>query len=250
MYKKGSFTKPTYQPKKKLSDAFIPMDSFNRCDNHLHTNSLYKALSNYLTDKERESRVLDKIFKRYRIRGYIGGTSLFPLIDTKGRLRAVQAKGFNEQGKTLYTSYFHGMLALNDEANGRDDSWLKKYEDNKPSSGLFGGHLLKDYNGRLVHLVEDAKTAVVASLVFKEPVVSVMSIHGLTWENCKELKGYRVKVWADVDAFQQWSEKLKSFRLFEYEMVDWMKGRKVGKKDDIADHILLKRKQELSLREM
>ena len=63
-------------------------------------------------------------------------------------------------------------------------------------------------------------------------------------------KGYRVKVWADVDAFQEWSEKLKSFRLFEYEMVDWMKGRMVGEKDDIADHILLKRRQELSRREI
>ena len=101
------------------------MDSFNRCDNHLHSNLLYKALSNYLTDKERESRVLDKIFERYRIRSYIGGIALFPLIDTKGRLRAVQAKGFNEQGKTCSTSYFHKMLALNDEANDFDYGWLK-----------------------------------------------------------------------------------------------------------------------------
>lgn len=74
---------------------------------------------------------------------------------------------------------------------------------------LFGEHLLS-YNTKPVAIVESEKTAVIASVYLPEFTwLAVGSLTNLNAEKCAVLKGRTVTLFADLNGFDQWSEKAK-----------------------------------------
>lgn len=113
---------------------------------------------------------------------------------------------------------------------------------------LFGEHLLSREPDNIVALCEGQKNAIIGSGVCPQWLwVATCGKSGLTAERLQPLKGRKVLVFADLDAHDQWSEKLRSMSLkvgFTYTMFDKMQDiatdedRRQGL--DIADYLLQK----------
>ena len=144
------------------------------------------------------------------------GAVTFPYIDIEGKIRAVQAKQFNQQNHTTATDWLHSIIERTSPAV---PDWLKAYKKNeKIVTCLFGEHLLKNYYRNPVALVEAPKTAIYGTLYFGFPDepdnyiwLAVYNLTSLTYDKCKVLKGRKVYLFPDLSqdgkAFQLWSRK-------------------------------------------
>jgi hypothetical protein len=78
---------------------------------------------------------------------------------------------------------------------------------------FFGEHLLALYPDLPIAIVESEKTAIIASIYFPQFIwIATGGKNGCkwtTWKVCKVLKGRKVVLWPDVNAFQDWKVKLE-----------------------------------------
>lgn len=166
-----------------------------------------------------------RVIKLYRLGtvtgGYMAGAITFPYIDTKGNVRAVQVKRFDQGNHTTATSFLHSIIAK--EHTGPLPEWLQAYlKQNEKVTCLFGAHLLPQYPGRPVCLVEAPKTAIYSTLCFGFPDnpqnplwLAVYNLSSFSFDKLKDLQGRTVYVFPDLSkegkAFQQWSEKARQY---------------------------------------
>ena len=152
--------------------------------------------------------------------GYRAGAVTFPFIDTKGNVRAVQVKQFDENNHTTSTDYLHSIIEKEyREINKPLPEWLTAYNRNESKvSCLFGEHLLKKYPRNTVALVEAPKTAIYGTLWLGLPEqpkkLLWLAVGSLSWLNAKRFKvldGRNVIFFPDLSkdgkAFDKWSEK-------------------------------------------
>ena len=152
--------------------------------------------------------------------GYRTGAVTFPFIDIKGKIRAIQAKQFDDDNHTTSTDFLHSIIERYHIARGEElPEWLVKYNDNERKvSCLFGEHLLSLYPSNTVALVEAPKTAVISTLYFGKPKdkdsllwLAVYNLSSINYDRCKVLKGRNVILFPDLSknghAYNLWKER-------------------------------------------
>ena len=234
------------RPIKAISDhSFIPRQIVDSSLRAYEQNTLFNALvDRWGLHHGIDSVDVSDMFRSYRIGTASKGRAVIPIIDIEGRVRAIQTKAFDSEGKTVSgtTSFAHHEIAKSMRKRGSNDDWYQRYINDTPPHGLFGGHRLSEDPSSVVNLVEAPKTAVISSLIIGGLWCATISKGGFSATNCNDLKGSKVVIWADVDALDEWEEKAERIAKvvgFTYSIsrwADYFKG--LGATDDIADLIL------------
>ena len=77
---------------------------------------------------------------------------------------------------------------------------------------LFGEHLLPQHSDKTVALVESEKTAIICSAMMPQYLwLATGGKSGLTSERLSSLKGRKILVFPDIDAFKDWQQKIFTF---------------------------------------
>ncbi|SEP08552.1 hypothetical protein SAMN05192574_12153 [Mucilaginibacter gossypiicola] len=151
--------------------------------------------------------LVDSALERYKIGTSYrwGGSTIFWQIDQVGKIRTGKIMQYDEAtGKRIKESsdhiyWMHRHLNLNDF---------------NLEQCLFGEHLLSENPLKTVCVVESEKNAIISSIYDPDCVwVSVGSINNLNVKFCKALKGRKVLLFPDGDAYENWvvrAEELKS----------------------------------------
>lgn len=139
---------------------------------------------------------------------YFPGACVFWFLDQFGNVVAGQIKPFDQFGHTVkdeegeaLTTWVHSVL--------RAETWAKEYnKQEKKITCLYGEHLLKSNPGKPIALVESPKTAIIATPYFPKFLwMATGSLSYLTPDRAKVLKGRRVILFPDLNAYDKWEEK-------------------------------------------
>ncbi|KAF0202243.1 MAG: hypothetical protein FD170_1969 [Bacteroidetes bacterium] len=206
------------KPRPKVQPVyFIPETILNATLKGYQNNTFIQNLLQWYPAED-----IEKVISLYRLgtitRGYRSGAVTFPFIDFAGYVRTIQAKQFNETNHTKSTDFIHSIIERHHSEKGEPlPGWLQDYKQNERFvSCLFGEHLLNRYPVNPVALVEAPKTAVIGTLCYGLPDtpdqllwLAVYNKSSLTLEKCKALKGRKVVLYPDLNAFNEWSQKAK-----------------------------------------
>ena len=168
-----------------------------------------------------EKQDIDKVISLYYLGtiqdGYRSGAISFPFIDIDKRIRTIQVKQFDDQNHTTgKADFLHSMIEKQHNRSRKPlPEWLEAYLKNDIMvSCLFGEHLLTMYPDNPIALVEAPKTAIYGTLYFGFPDtptnflwLAVYNLSSFNFEKCKALKGRKVAVFPDLNAFDEWSSK-------------------------------------------
>ena len=170
---------------------------------------------------------IEKVIALYKVgtigRGCRFGAVTFPFIDKSGNIRTIQVKQFDESNHTISTDYVHSIIMRHYKStDSKLPEWLSNYLKNeKFVTCLFGEHLLTRFPANPIALVEAPKTALIGSLYYgscEDPEnylwLAVYNKSSLTVEKCKSLKGRKVVLFPDLNAFEDWSNKAKDLNKF------------------------------------
>ena len=174
-----------------------------------------------------EVEEVTKVIKLYRLgtvaNGYRAGAITFPFIDTKGNVRAVQVKQFDETNHTTGTDFLHSIIEKHHTRNNKPlPEWLEAYtKQDKRITCLFGEHLLSKYPNTKVYLFEAPKTAIYATLYFGFPeqsntiCLAVYNKSSFSFDKLKVLQGRFIYVFPDLskdgNTFKEWETKAKEY---------------------------------------
>ena len=100
---------------------------------------------------------------------------------------------------------------------------------------LFGEHLLARYPDRIVALVEAEKTAIIGAGFIPEYVWVATGGRSGVNDRVNILKGRKILVFADVDAYDYWKEKFKARPQLEVYISDYL--QKNASEEDLGNHI-------------
>jgi hypothetical protein len=240
----GFWNKPKFEPQKT---TYRPSVTTTTTEPIFFDTKVYQKFRNH--DNNFVSGLF-KIYPRYQVTevleayqvGSYRGFTLFPFMDRKSNIRAVQAKLFNENLHTKGTTYLHYLL----EKYENVPNWLVRYSEQKNKvSALFGEHLIESCKEK-IYLVEAPKTAIIATLHFPKFLwLAVGSKSYFTSERMKPLIGKNVCVVPDLSigglTFNEWKLKadMLGFKTYgKLERIATDKQRSEGW--DLADFLLNK----------
>ena len=156
------------------------------------------------------SSAIDRIIADYRLASTSDQAIIFLQIDKEGQCRA---------GKIMQYNPTTGHRIKNPNMPGRIN-WLhttlkrKKQlpKDWQLTQCLFGEHLLRQHPDTTIALVESEKTAIISSALMPQYTwLATGGKSGLTSERLSSLKGRKIIVFPDVDAFKDWQQKIFTF---------------------------------------
>lgn len=173
-----------------------------------------------------DAKEIEKIIALYYLgtiaSGYRAGANTFPFIDTKGNVRTIQVKQFNNENHTTGTDFLHSIIEKHHTRNNKPlPEWLEAYlKQDKRVSCLFGSHLLSKYPQNPVALVEAPKTAIYGTLYFGFPEqpenliwLAVYNKSSFSYDKLKVLQGRDVYTFPDLskdgNTFKEWETKAK-----------------------------------------
>ena len=213
----------------KPEPVFFDIDTFKLTLKPEHyTNNTFIQNLFYRVQYPFEVNEVTKVIQLYRLgtvaNGYRAGAITFPFIDTKGNVRAVQVKQFDETNHTTGTDFLHSIIEKHHTRNNKPlPEWLERYiQQDKRVTCLFGEHLLNKYPNNPIALVEAPKTAVYCSLYFGLPEtpesfiwLAVYNKSSLSFDKLKVLQGRFVYVFPDLSkegsTFKEWETKAKEY---------------------------------------
>lgn len=149
------------------------------------------------------------------------GATVFWFVDKDGKIRAGQVKAFDSGGHTIKyidgrgemrscTDWIHTVLRKDWKKENKPlPPWLKEYiESENKVSCMFGEHLLPSEPHKPIALVEAPKTAIIASVHYPQFVwLAAGGLSYLTEGRCKALKGRKVVMFPDLNAYKVWRSK-------------------------------------------
>jgi len=188
--------KPIPKPIKPFS--LIPFELFKASLQHHGQNNFIQYLIGLFGE-----HVTSGIVAKYLIgtSKHWPGATVFWQIDRIGRIRSGKIMLYHrDTGKRVkhpfpYITWVHKILNINDYE-------LKQC--------FFGEHLLTREPLLPVGIVESEKTAIIASGYLPEMIwLAAGNKEGLSEDKCKVLKGRKVTLFPDLNAFELWTEKSK-----------------------------------------
>lgn len=148
----------------------------------------------------------ENLINRYHIGTTKNHEAIFYQVDLYRNIRSGKLMKYN---LTASQETFLGKDCKRDKST--NPNWVHtklKLPDFNLTQCLVGEHLLKD--GKIIALVESAKTAIIASVYFPQFTwVSSEGKEGLNIDKLKVLKGKDVILFPDLNAFDKWKEKAK-----------------------------------------
>lgn len=215
------------QPRQKIKEpSFIPYEILAATRKGYEQNTFIQNLLHRIKFPFDESDI-KQVIGMYHLgticKGFRAGAITFPFIDIKGRIRAIQAKQFDNSNHTLKdgTGFIHTLYKNHYENENKPlPDWLNSYlENEKIVSCLFGELLLTKYQTNPIALVEAPKTAIIGTLYFGLPDepenflwLAVYNLSSLSLKKCKVLQGRKVFLFPDLNAYGNWSSKAKQFQ--------------------------------------
>lgn len=177
--------------------SIIPKGIFIKSLKDYDNNNFITALVRLFSTK-----ITEELISKYYIgtSNYWDGATAFWLIDINGNVRTGKIMLYNSETikrvKDPYSkiNWIHAM-------EGLPNFNLKQC--------LFGEHLLNS-NTHPVAIVESEKTAIICSVYFPKMIwLACGSINNLNAEKCSVLKGRKVILYPDTNAFKKWEIKAK-----------------------------------------
>ena len=156
------------------------------------------------------SSAIDRIIADYRLASTPDQAIIFLQIDQDNQCRT---------GKIMQYNPATGHRIKDPNKPGRINwlhSILKRRKQLPPdwqlTQCLFGEHLLPQHQDKTVALVESEKTAIICSAMMPQYLwLATGGKSGLTSERLSSLKGRKVIVFPDIDAFKDWQQKIFTF---------------------------------------
>ena len=156
------------------------------------------------------SSAIDRIIADYRLASTPDQAIIFLQIDQNNQCRTGKIMQYNP-------STGHRIKDLNKP--GRINwlhSILKRRKHLPPdwqlTQCLFGEHLLPQHQDKTIALVESEKTAIICSAMMPQYLwLATGGKSGLTSERLSSLKGRKIIVFPDIDAFKDWQQKIFTF---------------------------------------
>lgn len=111
---------------------------------------------------------------------------------------------------------------------------------------LFGLHLIKNSNVKVIGLVESEKTAVLMSLFKPEYIwMATGSKGGLKYEFLLPIKQYKIIAFPDKSEYNDWLIKAKRLNGFNFDIVvnDWLEQSNYKDGTDLADVLILEKQK-------
>ena len=156
------------------------------------------------------STAIDRIIADYRLASTPDQAIIFLQIDQDNQCRT---------GKIMQYDPAPGHRIKDPNKPGRINwlhSILKRRKQLPPdwqlTQCLFGEHLLPQHQDKTVALVESEKTAIICSAMMPQYLwLATGGKSGLTSERLCSLKGRKIIVFPDIDAFKDWQQKIFTF---------------------------------------
>ena len=156
------------------------------------------------------SSAIDRIITDYRLASTPDQAIIFLQIDKAGQCRT---------GKIMQYNPATGHRIKDPNKPGRINwlhSILKRRKQLPPdwqlTQCLFGEHLLSSGQDKTVALVESEKTVIICSAMMPQYLwLATGGKSGLTSERLSSLKGRKIIVFPDIDAFKDWQQKIFTF---------------------------------------
>ena len=156
------------------------------------------------------SSAIDRIITDYRLASTPDLAIIFLQIDQDNQCRT---------GKIMQYNPATGHRIKDPNKPGRINwlhSVLKRRKQLPPdwqlTQCLFGEHLLPQHQDKTVALVESEKTAIICSAMMPQYLwLATGGKSGLTSERLNSLKGRKIIVFPDIDAFKDWQQKIFTF---------------------------------------
>ncbi len=156
------------------------------------------------------SSAIDRIIADYRLASTPDQAIIFLQIDQDNQCRT---------GKIMQYNPATGHRIKDPDKPGRINwlhSILKRKKQLPPdwqlTQCLFGEHLLPQHQDKTVALVESEKTAIICSAMMPQYLwLATGGKSGLTSERLSSLKGRKIIVFPDIDAFKDWQQKIFTF---------------------------------------
>ncbi|REG94159.1 DUF6371 domain-containing protein [Flavobacterium aquicola] len=115
---------------------------------------------------------------------------------------------------------------------------------------LFGLHLIRNSNAKVIGLVESEKTAVLMSLFKPEYIwMATGSKGGLKYEFLKPIQQYKIIAFPDKSEYNDWLIKAKQLNGFNFDIVvnDWLEQSNYRDGTDLADVLILEKQKCIKL---
>jgi hypothetical protein len=237
------YPKPTEPP---YPIGIIPFSYVERSASY--QSNFVRFLCEFLTTEQ-----ISSIGDKYAIGATKNKEIIYWQIDSKGKVRT---------GKIMQYDPLTGKR-IKHESGAIDwiHNKLKKSntlpEDYNLQQCFFGEHLLTLHPEATVCIVESEKSALIAAAIFSEQLwLATGGIGNLSIEKCQALKGRKVILFPDLNAFDKWSDKAKEIQkqcyctvsissLLETNATPFAKAQGL----DIADFMInqLKNKQDVTI---
>ncbi|WP_426669644.1 DUF6371 domain-containing protein [Mucilaginibacter sp. McL0603] len=149
----------------------------------------------------------DELVGRYRIgtSNHWPGATIFWQLDTAGNVRTGKVMLYDKQTGKRVKEPFNHITWAHKLANLDVNFNLKQC--------LFGEHLLNEEPTKPVAIVESEKTAIIASALLPDMLwLAAGSLHNLKFEICQALKGRKVYLFPDLNAYDKWRIKALSIQ--------------------------------------
>ncbi|OYX84433.1 MAG: hypothetical protein B7Y83_08185 [Flavobacteriales bacterium 32-34-25] len=171
------------------------------------------------------------------------GASVFWQIDNYERVHAGKILAYNQEtGKRIKSNEGKALIDW-------VHSILKKrgvIHDFNLRQCLFGLHLIKNSNVKVIGLVESEKTAVLMSLFKPEYIwMATGSKGGLKYEFLLPIKQYKIIAFPDKSEYNDWLIKAKRLNGFNFDIVvnDWLERSNYKDGTDLADVLIVEKQK-------
>lgn len=156
------------------------------------------------------SSAIDRIIAYYRLASTPDQAIIFLQIDKAGQCHTGKIMQYNPNtGHRIKDPNMPGRINWIHTTLKRKKLLPKDWQ---LTQCLFGEHLLSSDQDKTVALVESEKTAIICSAMMPQYLwLATGGKSGLTSERLSSLKGRKIIVFPDIDAFKDWQQKIFTF---------------------------------------
>lgn len=203
-----------------------------KCGRNFKENNFVQFLRTHFTNEEVQSAILKYLLGTSN---HWKGSTVFWQINTNNAIVAGKVMLYDTlSGKRIKKPYNHIHWVHK----------LLKINDFVLFQCLFGLHLVKEYKGEAIAIVESEKTAVMMSMFAPEYLwLATGSKTNLRSDLLEPIKNFKIIVFPDKSEFNDWSKKTSELKKngFEIKCSRLIEDKEVENGYDLADHYLEKK---------